>query len=56
MKINSCKSTVTIFFLFSLIIVPAVYAGQNLQEKLNEYYVEFDAAFAKIAQSGALRN
>ena len=40
-------------FLFSL----TVFADQStLQEDLNNYFVEFDAAFAKIVEAGAVRS
>ena len=44
--------------VFSLLFlaVAAVNGQQNLQERLNEYFVRLDADFAKIADAGALRS
>ena len=56
MRRTQCNSVLTAFLFISVFIVTTASGGQNLQEQLNEYFVDLDAAFAKVAQSGALRS
>lgn len=56
MQRKNCTTILSAFLFLSTFIVTTACCAQNLQEQLNEYFVDLDAAFAKVAQSGALRS